>query len=126
MTQHRNFARAFLVVATLAAGTLTNSCQMTLRDSFVDATKNTFLTGVNGLITMPADIVMETVDPIEEFQGLPRGEVTSRPFGLIHGLVFSLYRATTGMLDMVFAPFPFVVLSPEPRYAVVPGFEYEE
>lgn len=51
MTQHRKFGRAFLVAATLAAGTLTNSCQMTWRDSFVGATRNTFIAATDELLT---------------------------------------------------------------------------
>ena len=51
MTQHRTFKRAFLMTATLVAGTLANSCQMTWRDSLVGATKNTFLTATGEVLT---------------------------------------------------------------------------
>jgi hypothetical protein len=45
--------------------------------------------------------------------------------GIIQGTVLGVYRVSTGVLDMLFAPLPMVTLSPEPRYTVVPGFEYD-
>ena len=95
-------------------------------EEYLSDTKNTFLTGLNGVYTMPADPVMSTIEPLEEYRDLPGSVVTSHAFGLFQGTIMGLYRASMGVLDMVFAPLPFVTLSPEPRYVGVPGFEYEE
>ena len=45
------------MVATLTAGTLTASCEMMLRDSFVDATKSTFLVATSEALTSLFDSV---------------------------------------------------------------------
>lgn len=100
-----------------------------IRESIKDwavSTKNTFLTGTNGMVTSPADIAMETVDPSDEYRELWGGKVISYPIGFGKGVMLFAYRLGTGVMDMVVAPFPFVTLSPEPRYEVVPGFEWEE
>lgn len=39
------------MAATLSAGTLTASCEMAFRDSFVEATKNTFLFATGEALT---------------------------------------------------------------------------
>ncbi len=93
---------------------------------YLKGTANTFLTGVNGVVTTPADPVMGAVSPISEYDSVPLAPVLGRFLGVIQGTVLGLYRVTTGVLDMVFAPLPMITLSPEPRYSVVPGFEYEE
>lgn len=50
MTQKRRLGRAFLIAATLAAGTVPASCEMTWHDSFVAATKDTFLVATSELL----------------------------------------------------------------------------
>ena len=82
-----------------------------------------FLTGLNGFLTWPADPVMATVNPPKAFDkaGYPR-----RPLGFASGLLLMLYRGFTGTLDMALAPGPLPVLSPVPRFHLVPGFEHED
>jgi hypothetical protein len=92
---------------------------------YLDGTANTFLTGVNGVVTTPADPVMGVVNPSDEYETVPLTPVLGRFLGMIQGTVLGVYRVSTGVLDMLFAPLPMVTLSPEPRYTVVPGFEYD-
>ena len=95
-------------------------------DAFTDylgESANTFLTGLNGVITMPMDPVVGGATPVDELESVP---VVGHIFGVIQGTMLGLYRVTTGALDMVFAPLPMVTLSPEPRYTVIPGFEHED
>ena len=83
--------------------------------------------GANSVATFPADPVMGTVTPLEEFDDLPAGVVTKYPVGLVQGTLLSTYRGAMGTLDMLFAVItPFKMLSPEPRYLVIPGLEHEE
>jgi hypothetical protein len=93
---------------------------------WADSAGNTFLTGLNGFITAPADPAMETWTVSEEYEELPVSEVSGRFFGFFMGTFLGLYRGTTGLFDMLFAPLPMVTLSPEPRYNLIPGFEYDE
>jgi hypothetical protein len=89
--------------------------------------RNTFLAGVNGVITWPADPVMLTVNPTEEMSSLPGGVVTGRLVGFGAGTLLGAYRLTMGALDMVLAPLSFFpMFSPEPRYQVIPGWEHQE
>lgn len=91
---------------------------------YLDSTANTFLIGVNGVVTTPADPVMGAVSPMSEYESLPLAPASGWFFGAMQGTVLGLYRVTMGVFDMLFAPLPMVTLSPEPRYSVVPGFEY--
>jgi hypothetical protein len=85
-----------------------------------------FLGGSNGLITWPADPVMLTVNPTEEMLDMPGGVVTGRVVGFFAGTLQGIYRLTMGVLDVGLCPLRFFpVFSPEPRYKLIPGWEYE-
>jgi len=88
---------------------------------------NRFLLGVNSVVTCPADPVMSTVSPREEFDELPAASVSKRIVGLGQGSLLGVYRVGMGALDVVFSPLTaFKMLSPEPRYLIFPGVEHEE
>lgn len=93
---------------------------------YFSATGSHFLTGLNSVITAPADPVMNVVTPPEEYESLPVGAVSGRFFGFFQGAILLAYRTGMGALDMVLAPIPIVILSPEPRYQPIPGFEWDE
>jgi hypothetical protein len=87
--------------------------------------KNTFLGGLNGLITWPADPVMLAVKPTDEMRGLPGGVVTGPLTGFFAGTLQGVYRLAGGALDVLLAPLSFFPqFSPEPRYKVIPGWEH--
>jgi hypothetical protein len=89
--------------------------------------RNTFLAGVNGVITWPADPVMLAVEPTEEMRDMPGGVVTGPVVGFFAGTLLGAYRLGTGALDMVLCPLSFFpMFSPEPRYQVIPGWEHQE
>jgi hypothetical protein len=94
------------------------------RANYFGNVANSFLTGLNSVVTAPADPVMSVVSPLEEFEELPAGAVTGRIVGVFQGALLFTYRVCMGTLDMAFSPFPFKTLSPEPRYELVPGFDY--
>jgi hypothetical protein len=87
------------------------------------ATGNRYMVGTNSLITFPADPVMDTVKPREEFEELPLADFGPKYVaGLGTGVMLGIYRASTGVFDVVFAPLtPMKMLSPEPRYTLLPG-----
>jgi hypothetical protein len=84
---------------------------------------NRYMVGLNSLITFPADPVMDTVKPREEFDELPLANYGPKYVaGLGTGVMLSMYRAGTGAFDVLFAPLtPMKVLSPEPRYMLFPA-----
>jgi hypothetical protein len=87
---------------------------------------NRYGVGFNSLITFPADPIMDTVKPREEFDKLPLGVVTRYFAGLGTGVLLSMYRAGMGAFDVIFAPLtPMKELSPEPRWIIFPGVEPE-
>jgi hypothetical protein len=87
---------------------------------------NNLLAGFNGLLTFPADPVMATVDPPEDFDDLWGAPVTPHAAGLVQGTLLMIYRATMGVLDIAFFPlWVFPTLSPEARYEIIPGYEIE-
>lgn len=87
--------------------------------------RNTFLAGVNGVITWPADPVMLAVRPTEEMRSMPGGVVTGPVTGFFAGTLLGVYRLVTGSLDVALAPLSFFpMFSPEPRYQVIPGWEH--
>lgn len=89
-------------------------------------TSNRFLMGFNGLITFPADPVMGTVQPREEFDELPLAVASKRVAGFLQGMLLGTFRLGTAPLDMLFAPInPMRMLSPEPRYMLFPGVKHE-
>ncbi len=88
--------------------------------------RNTFLAGVNGVITWPADPVMLAARPTEEMRSMPGGVVTGPVTGFFAGTLLGVYRLVTGSLDIVLAPLSFFpMFSPEPRYQVIPGWEHQ-
>jgi hypothetical protein len=88
---------------------------------------NRYLMGLNSLITFPADPVMSTVQPADEFDALPLAPATKYPVGFVQGTMLSMYRASMGTLDLLFAPLtPMKMLSPEPRYMIFPDVTHEE
>ncbi len=92
---------------------------------YLDATRAHFLTGLNSVVTVPADPVMGAAKPRKEYTEIP-GVVPGHVLGALQGVVLGAYRGVMGSLDMAFAPFPIAILSPEPRYQPVPGFEWDE
>jgi len=84
-----------------------------------------FLTGLNGMLTSPADPVMAAVNPPKAFD---KASYTyeRRTLGFGSGILLMFYRAFTGTLDLALAPGPLPVLSPVPRYKLIPGFEHED
>jgi hypothetical protein len=88
---------------------------------------NRYLMGVNSLVTAPADPVMSTVKPAEEFNQLPGAVATKYPVGFFAGTMLSVYRFGMGAMDILFAPLtPMKMLSPEPRYMIFPDVTHEE
>jgi hypothetical protein len=87
---------------------------------------NRFLVGLNSLITFPADPVMDTVKPRDEFNKLPLAAGTKYIAGLGTGVLLGAYRAGMGVFDVLMAPLtPMKELSPEPRWMIFPGVEPE-
>jgi hypothetical protein len=83
--------------------------------------------GVNGLLTFVADPVVETIFPPEDFEDFPGNEVFRYPFGFLSGTILGTYRAISGVLDVALTPLWIVPsLSPEPRYDVIPFYDFEE
>jgi hypothetical protein len=94
--------------------------------AYVGSVGNRLLIGVNSVLTFPADPVMSTLDPLEEFAELPSGAVGQYFVGLGQGALLGAYRASMGVLDIAFsAVTPLVMLSPEPRYLLFEGAEHE-
>lgn len=88
---------------------------------------NRYLIGINSIATFMADPVMSTVEPASEFDGLPLSVVTKYPVGFVQGTLLMAHRASTGVLDLAFAPItPMKMLSPEPRYLIFENAEHEE
>ena len=83
-----------------------------------------FLAGLNGIITWPADPVMMTVEGNEVFPDVWQPQVTGRAIGFLAGTLQGVYRLMQGAFDMVLCPFGMPMLSPEPRYTLIP-FEHE-
>ena len=87
---------------------------------------NRFLVGINSLVTFPADPVMDTVKPRDEFNKLPLAAGTKYIAGFGQGLLLGAYRAGMGVFDVVMAPLtPMKELSPEPRWMIFPGVQPE-
>ncbi len=80
----------------------------------------------NNLITFPAEPIMHIIEPPNDFEEMPGAVVTSRFMGLFSGTAMMIYRVTGAVYDIVVAPFYiFPVLSPEPRWEIIPGAAYE-
>jgi hypothetical protein len=88
---------------------------------------NTFLAGVNGVITWPADPVMLTIQPTDAMRGMPGGVVTGHVVGFFAGTLQGVFRLFTGTLDIALCPLTFFpMFSIEPRYKLIPGWEHAE
>lgn len=88
---------------------------------------NRYLVGLNSLITFPADPVMDTVKPRDEFDELPLAVGTKYVAGFFTGTMLSIYRASMGAFDVLCAPLtPMKMLSPEPRWMIFPGAQHDE
>jgi len=91
---------------------------------YASSVKTRALTGLNGLVTAPADPVMATMKPPKAFE---KSTYLQRPLGFGAGVLQMCYRAFSGAVDLGFAIFPELpVVSPVPRYKLVPGFEHED
>ncbi len=76
-------------------------------------------TGLNGIVTFPADPVMATTSPRKEFSEMPGGVALQYPMGLMQGAVLGAWRAASGAWDLAFCWFTSMEpVSPEPRYDV--------
>ena len=87
---------------------------------------NSLKSGVNSILTFPADPVMLVVTPPEALEDMPGFPVTGRIVGLFGGTLLGAYRLTAGVYDLAFLPFWVLpTFSPIPRFEVIPGIEYE-
>lgn len=78
---------------------------------------NRYLMGVTSIATFLGDPPMEAAFPEEDFNELPGAVVTKHVVGLGAGLLLSVFRASMGTLDLLFAPLtPMKMLSPEMRW----------
>jgi hypothetical protein len=85
------------------------------------------LMGINGLLTFPADPIVDTIFPPEDFEELPGKAVLGYPLGFVYGTGLGLYRATTGVIDILLTPLWVVPeLSATPRFDVIPFYDLEE
>jgi hypothetical protein len=93
-------------------------------DEYLASVGERFLTGVNGLVTAPADPPMAAVEPP---QALEKSGYARRPLGFASGILLMGYRVLTGAVDFALCLAPKLpVLSPVPRYQPIPGFEHED
>jgi hypothetical protein len=93
-------------------------------DEYLASVGERFLTGLNGIVTAPADPPMAAVEPPE---ALEKAGYARHPLGFASGVLLMCYRTFSGALDFTLALFPKLpVLSPVPRYQVIPGFEHED
>jgi hypothetical protein len=80
-----------------------------------------FLTGVNGVLTAPADPVSHVLQPLEDFAEVPGYPVTGRVLGIVSGTLLAAYRTAAGLLDVAFTPLWVVpTLSPDARFEIIP------
>lgn len=81
----------------------------------------------NSLLTWPADPFMCVLRPDEEFEKLPIRVYTMPVVTTGQGILLSAFRLGTGALDFVLSPLtPMTMMSPEPRYLLIPGVTHEE
>lgn len=93
-------------------------------DEYLASVVERTLTGLNGLITAPADPPMAAIDPPK---ALDEAGTARHPLGFASGILLMGYRTLTGAVDFGLALLPKLpVLSPVPRYHVIPGFEHED
>ena len=95
--------------------------------SYGSELSNRFLIGLNSTLTWPADLLFGPLQPADEFDELPFAVVTKYPVGFFQGVMLGVFRASTGVLDIVFAALtPMKMLSPEPRFMYFSGVEHDE
>jgi hypothetical protein len=96
----------------------------TVWDEYLASVGERFLTGGNGLVTAPADPPMAAVGPPK---ALDKAGYARRPLGFASGILLMGYRVLTGAVDFALCLVPKMpVLSPVPRYQLIPGFEHED
>lgn len=82
------------------------------------------LTGINGIVTAPADPVAAAIAPPK---ALAKAGHARFPLGFCAGLLQMLYRTLQGSVDLGLAVVPGMpIVSPVPRYKLVPGFTHED
>ena len=81
-----------------------------------------FVVGLNGVLTAPADPVNGLIDPPSEYDGLFMAPVTAPLAGFLSGTALGLYRAASGVVDMVLTPlWVLPPASPTARFGLVIG-----
>jgi hypothetical protein len=87
---------------------------------------NSLFAGINGLLTFPADPIIDVVKVSEDLQDLPLKEVTGRVIGVFLGSGVGLYRATFAAADVLLFPLWVVpTLSPEAKFEIIPFYEVD-
>jgi hypothetical protein len=85
------------------------------------------LMGINGVLTFPADPIVDMIFPPEDLEEVPGHAVVGYPLGLVYGTGLGLYRLTSGVIDILLTPLWVVPeLSATPRFDVIPFYELEE
>ncbi|MCI0547613.1 MAG: hypothetical protein L0027_10050 [Candidatus Rokubacteria bacterium] len=91
---------------------------------YLESARTRALTGLNGIATAPADPVMATVETPKAFA---KAGYVRRPLGFASGLLLMVYRTFSGTVDVGLSAIPWLpVVSPVPRYKLIPGFEHED
>jgi hypothetical protein len=112
--------RTRLVAAALALA-LTYPALPARADGF-----NSLFAGINGLLTFPADPIVDVIEVSEDLQDLPLREVTGRVIGVFLGSGVGLYRATFAAADVLLFPLWVVpTLSPEAKFEIIPFYEVD-
>lgn len=89
--------------------------------------KDQALLGLNGAITSPADVVVNTAMGDDRFDlpGFTSNVATEfvydRVVGVFTGSFMTVYRFTAGVVDVPMALFPVTNFSPDPRFVVIGG-----
>jgi len=85
---------------------------------------NSLLAGINGVLTAPADIVHETIEPPSLFEELPAAPVSTHFLGVFAGIFAAIDRIGWGVLDIALSPVWIApTLSPEPVVEIIPFYE---
>ena len=83
--------------------------------------------GLNGMLTGPLDPFASMIWPSENPEDLPGAPVTNRMCGLVVGTMIGVFRVFAGATDVVTSPLWVIPsYSPEPRFQIIPGFDYEQ
>ncbi len=85
---------------------------------------NGLLAGINGIVTSPADIVYEAIEPPSMFEELPAAPVSTHFLGVVAGVFSTVNRIGWGTVDIVLTPLWVVpTLSPKPVIEIIPFYE---